>query len=312
MENKGSKYYYSRLSDGEKQLYDKLCGALLRFEPALSFHSAKPFEVDIERVFLAVMLDNPIFFYVNRERVKVAVAPTYIRLSFDYDYGRREAEELWARIEEKVEDFAMAKLRAGMSPLKKQLEIHRYVTSIGGATAPYGKDCFSAVGALLRNCAVCEGYSKAYKLLCDRAGIASIIAIGDAILPDGGRERHAWNITRIDGVTAHTDATWDARYGVSNYDYFNLSDEEIRKDHEFESGKYPECRENTINYFAKNGLIANDRAELCEMIEKMRGADKFSVKLKFEIDEKDIPNPRAALVNVNKTQNIINYFGGRA
>ena len=36
MTDKGSKFYYSRLSNGEKNIYDKMCGALLRFEPAPS------------------------------------------------------------------------------------------------------------------------------------------------------------------------------------------------------------------------------------------------------------------------------------
>ena len=35
MDDKGSKYYYSRLSDGEKEIYNSICEALLRFEHVL-------------------------------------------------------------------------------------------------------------------------------------------------------------------------------------------------------------------------------------------------------------------------------------
>lgn len=40
MKDNGSRFYYSRLTDGEKNLYDRICEALLRFEPALSIHAA--------------------------------------------------------------------------------------------------------------------------------------------------------------------------------------------------------------------------------------------------------------------------------
>ena len=39
MKDNGSRLYYSRLTDGEKNLYDRICEALLRFEPALSIHA---------------------------------------------------------------------------------------------------------------------------------------------------------------------------------------------------------------------------------------------------------------------------------
>ncbi len=313
MNNKGSKYYYSRLSDGEKNIYDKICSALLNFEPALSIHSGagKSFAFDIEDILIDVIFDNPVFFYVNRERVMIKRTPMYLQLIFNYDYTQEEAESLWAQVEAKIEEFVLREISEGMSPLARQLKIHKFVTSIKPASKPYSKDCYSAVGALVRGQCVCEGYSKAYKLLCDRVGIASIIVMGDAVLPDGRREKHAWNITRINGVTAHTDATWDARYGVSNYDYFNICDADIAADHSFEHGKYPECPPNKINYFYKNGLVACDEQELREILLKCTDKDRYSVKLLFDFDFTKIHSmPHGARsVQVNKPQNIISFFG---
>ncbi len=312
MDIKGSKYYFSRLDDGEKNLYNKISDALLNFEPALSVHAGmgKPFNVDIEKVFYGVIFDNPVFFYLNRERVAIKQSPMYIQLVFYYDYGRAEATELWERINDKLDSFVTEKIKDNMSPLAKQLEIHRYLTSISYASAPYSKDCFSAVGALLHRSCVCEGYAKAYKLLCDRVGIASIIVMGDGSLPDGTSERHAWNITRIDGVTAHTDATWDARYGVSNYDYFNLCDSEILKDHSFNKNDYPACAPNKINYFYKNGLVAHNEAELRALVDLRSDCERYSVKLLFDFDFSRIDKFPfyGGEVRFNRSQNIINYF----
>ncbi len=311
MENKGSQFYYSRLCEGEKRLYEKIYGALERHEPALSIHSGvgRPFAFDIERVMNGIIFDNPIFFYLNRERVIIKQTPFYIQLIFNYDYEKDEADRLWGEITKKADEFIADKINTRMSALAKQLEIHRYVTKIKPAQKPFGKESYSLVGAFLNDSCVCEGYSKAYKLLCDKAGIASIVVLGDALLPDGTREKHAWNITRINGVVAHTDATWDAQYGISNYDYFNLCDADISADHSFDPEKYPECAPNKINYFYKNGLIAFDEAELESMISAHAADERFSVRLMFGFDFSSIHKLPFGKGNVryNPAQNIISY-----
>lgn len=41
----------------------------------------------------------------------------------------------------------------------------------------------SIVGPLLFGRSVCEGYAMAFKLLCDAAGISSIVVFGDSVQP---------------------------------------------------------------------------------------------------------------------------------
>lgn len=112
--------------------------------------------------------------------------------------------------------------------------------------------------------------------------MALIIVTGTGIKRDGTTEAHAWNITRIDGVTAHIDVTWVTIYGVGSYDYFNLSDAEIAVVHIFDRSVYPKCIENNLNYFKLDGLIAHDRDDLCRIIANNRQKAVSSVKLEFE------------------------------
>ncbi len=312
MTDKGSKFYYSRLTDGEKQLYDKICEALLRFEPALSVHAGtgKAFSVDPQKLMTAVLFDNPIFFYVNRHQIIMKQTPMYIQLCFRYTYEKAEAEQLWAEVEAKIADFIKNRITSAMSPLAKQIQVHRFITGIIAAAPPYEKEHFSVIGALLQHRCVCEGYAKAYKLICDRLGIASMVVLGEAIRPNGQREAHAWNITRINGVTAHTDACWDAQFGLSFYDYFNLCDADIAADHFFDRTIYPQCDPNTINYFYKNGLIASDEEELKRIIYKQGEAHYFSIKLLFPFSAEQaqyLPFFDIGEVRYNATQNIISY-----
>lgn len=62
---------------------------------------------------------------------------------------------------------------------------------------------------------VCEGYSESFKILCDKAGIPCVIAVGNS---NGGG--HAWNYVKMeDGKWYGVDCTFDDQGNVL-YDYF--------------------------------------------------------------------------------------------
>ena len=91
------------------------------------------------------------------------------------------------------------------------------------------------IGALGNGVAVCEGMAKAVKILCDELGIWCIVALSDANPDKGIKYRHAWNVIRIDGKYYHLDVTFDntlSRDDAVRYDYVNLADKQIFRDHE--------------------------------------------------------------------------------
>lgn len=70
------------------------------------------------------------------------------------------------------------------------------------------------------------------------AGIKSMVVEGTA---DG--QAHAWNLVYINNKWRHVDCTWDdpvSNYGdVIQYDYYNLTDQEISADHSWDTSVYP-------------------------------------------------------------------------
>ena len=62
---------------------------------------------------------------------------------------------------------------------------------------------------------VCEGYSESFKILCDKAGIPCVIAVGNS---NGGG--HAWNYVKMEDGKWYADAiTWTAENGIfAGYD----------------------------------------------------------------------------------------------
>lgn len=308
MNDSGARYYYSRLTDNEREIYESICKALLSFEPALTLRHA-PIG-NMQKILKSVLFDNPVFFYLNRKRVAVLQNPFGLTLVFQYDYSRPDAEAMWQTAQIRLDRFMERCIKPNMNSLAKQIEAHRWMQqNIKIAKAPYGRECFSLVGALVKGCCVCEGFAHGYKLICDRMHIASIIVTGTAINADGTREAHAWNITRIDGVTAHIDVTWDTIYGVGSYDYFNLSDDEIAADHIYDRSLYPRCEKNNINYFKLNKLVAYNKSELCSIIANNRQREFFSVKLEFQCDagllsECGFPSGR---LRYNAARNIVSF-----
>lgn len=102
----------------------------------------------------------------------------------------------------------------GMSEYEKVKAIHDYLIihvdydydNLAAGTLP--DTAFTAEGALFLHSAVCEGYARAFSLLCDRSGIENALVYGTA--DDGtGVQNHAWNQVRVDGEWYNIDVTWD-------------------------------------------------------------------------------------------------------
>ena len=72
---------------------------------------------------------------------------------------------------------------------------------------------YECYGALVNGYALCEGYAKAFKLLCNRAGIPCELVIGT----ENGQS-HMWNYVQLDGQYYHMDVTFDDTTG--SYAYF--------------------------------------------------------------------------------------------
>lgn len=74
---------------------------------------------------------------------------------------------------------------------------------------------------------VCDGYAKAFKMICDRYGIPCIVVTGYGYSPDIFglliiKEGHTWNYVKMeDGKWYAVDLTWDDIPGsLPSYDYF--------------------------------------------------------------------------------------------
>lgn len=123
-------------------------------------------------------------------------------------------------------------------------------------------------GALLNKKAVCEGIAKTVKYLLNRKSIKCELVIGK--LNSDSNVLHAWNLVFIEEHWYHLDVTADL--GMSQnlpyrYDYFNLSDEEISKDHVILDSPYA-CNVSKNDYYYRMGLVIYTQDDFQKLLAK--------------------------------------------
>jgi hypothetical protein len=98
---------------------------------------------------------------------------------------------------------------------------------------------------------VCEGIAKAVKILCDALKLPCIVVISENNPEKNIKYRHAWNIIKIEGKWYHLDATFDNSLGKGEvrYDYFNLDDKQIFRDHQKLIYPAPSCVDGEHFYY---------------------------------------------------------------
>lgn len=171
-----------------------------------------------------------------------------LNIQFQYKYTRDKLLAMRDASESKAKQIISEIIKPGMSDLDKEKAIHDYIVShtaydyndyING-TLP--GTVFNDYGVLINGSAVCEGYSKAMLKLMRMAGLEAKSVTGYGI--DGASKiPHAWNMVKINGVYTLVDATWDDpvpdEKGKVYYNYFDVSDSQLAKDHQWDTSKYP-------------------------------------------------------------------------
>lgn len=107
-----------------------------------------------------------------------------------------------AKIDAAVEE-AMTNVNSSMSKLEKAMVLHDYIVQ----NTTYSEKLSQAYrlteeGVFLKHKANCQGYSLAYGILLEKAGIPVQYISSDEM-------SHMWNLVKLNGKWYHVDVTWD-------------------------------------------------------------------------------------------------------
>lgn len=214
----------------------------------------------------ALLLDMPEIFWLNEAKLAIGIGNSNTKRdwktgkysvtiyslvftpAYHEAYGSLDGvKEYKTLLENAVEDF----LVEGDSRYEQLKSIHDYICNF--TYYDVNADFYSsAVGAIVQPGVVCEGYSKAFKLICDRLDIPCVLIFGNFNETD--RTAHMWDYVQMeDGKWYAVDVTWDDldgkngaelkyEYFLKGSDSFNIKHSENGK-HDYTNIVYPEISE---------------------------------------------------------------------
>lgn len=224
---------------------------------------------------------------------KVSKVDNRADISFTgFKYYTTKAQENY--VDAEVVRIAQSIVEASMSDLAKVKAIHKYI--IGQVEYDESLVGYTAYSALSAGKTVCNGYVQlAYRLL-NQVGIENIIVKGTHI-ENGFSTDHAWNLVNIDGKWYHIDITLNDRYTDGEYPYFNLTNEEILRDHNYVVSDYPVANTQYVpEDNSKGGSNTESPTKRLRVVPKLSFENQeASEKTKISLKQLELSSMEAAL-----------------
>lgn len=264
------KHFRSTLKVNEQNVYDKIVDGFFDYSNSITVFGVT---IDvIQSIFEKIRQDIPSLFFV--ENVSFQYMPL-TRLGsvipkYRFDKGKTEAT-LVALYTKCQSILGFINLN---SDLEKEKGIHDYFCRNVIYDNSFAASSFECVGPLLFGKGVCEGISRAAKLLFDFVGVKSLVVHGESSQQQGitnsSSSLHAWNMVNINSVFYHLDITFDLTiqaFDIVRYDYYNLSDAEICADHIIHSSSIPKCTQRN-SYYLAHGMFMMTQKDFSEYLQK--------------------------------------------
>lgn len=233
-------YYYSHMNKQQQAVYHAMKTGIQSLAP--SFPCPRMEGKELTDVFLKLRLDCPEIFFVSGFHFRYYPDSANVELSPEYLFDKNKIKDHQKAMKARVEKLVRPAVT--MAELEKEQYVHDFICQNVRYDKLKKSYSHEILGPLGQGVGVCEGIAKTVKILCDQLGIWCIVVISEANPEKNIKYRHAWNIVKIGGAYYHLDATFDntlSHMGPVRYDYFNLDDGKVFRDHEPVIWKVPAC-----------------------------------------------------------------------
>ena len=233
-------YYYNHMNKQQQAVYHAMKTGIQSLAP--SFPCPRMEGKELTDVFLKLRLDCPEIFFVSGFHFRYYPDSANVELSPEYLFDKNKIKDHQKAMKARVEKLVRPAVT--MAELEKEQYVHDFICQNVHYDKLKKSYSHEILGPLGQGVGVCEGIAKTVKILCDQLGIWCIVVISEANPEKNIKYRHAWNIVKIGGTYYHLDATFDntlSHMGPVRYDYFNLDDGKVFRDHEPVIWKVPAC-----------------------------------------------------------------------
>ena len=285
---------YKKLTLNQKKLYSIILSAVenmeLRNINITDYVSGDGFSDSII-AHRAIMCDRPDIFWMPKTISILSVKGKKTKYLAFRNYGDKNNQKGYYGITKEQKDTMLSQLNSAVDRIlldaamcgddfDRELYLHDYIcenVTYDQAAADdmenADRNVSNAYGALVEGKAICEGYSRAFQLLCMNCGIPCSVIYGEH-----DNVSHMWNIVNAGDGLYYLDSTFDDSAESSTlHIYFNLTKSEILKDHKFDadfvSGKTyssddsfnfysPDCKNTALNFYEKKGAYIDEDCSL--------------------------------------------------
>lgn len=250
-------YHRSMLSPDEQTVYDEIRLGFLSYSDKIHVSNISCDRVSV--IFEKLKFDNPCLFFVECVSYLFIPPDRVTAVIPKYRFSREQTESNMISMLNKCKSIiAQCQWKRD---IEKEKCFHDYFCQSVKYDDDFAESSFECVGPLIFGKGVCSGISKAVKLLCDLSDMKAIVIGGESshmrTVSVSGNNLHAWNIICIDNAFYHLDVTFDLTvqsFGITRYDYFNLSDEDILRDHKIHTSPVPKCPISR-DYYKEHGMF---------------------------------------------------------
>lgn len=261
----GSEYYKQYLTVQGRICYDQICRQLnnrdYSGQTTIMVTNGKNASVDCFSAVKAVRDDHPEYFFLGN-KIEFLLHGKKATVNYQVVYPGRDIERVNRLLDKKITGLTNGIWH--LSAYMREKTIYERIAKEMKYKNHDDVRDHSVVGPLLMSEGVCEGQNALLILCLRRAGIPCIKIFGKTDTDDW----HCWTIAWIDGKPVHCDVTWDnAEKGVVYFDYFNLSDEQMKKDHfKFSDYNIPRCDAEDMDYYHRYRLNVRSFKDLCRRL----------------------------------------------
>lgn len=283
-------FYRDQLKSAQaREFYDALCGSISRGNLGgiypLEYHTRGTAIQDGFDAIRALHHDRPDFFFIG-DKCEAMIRGDRLVLMNNVLYTPDQICQIRRCLDRTLD--ALSAGTAGLPDWERERIVYERVIRFlsyadhGTENAPKDYD-HNIVGPLLQGSGVCEGFSCLLMLALRRVSIPCIRVSGI-----GKDQAHCWNMAWIDGFPAHLDITWDCvnEKGDVGFFYFNLTDEQITRDHKILTRGLPVCVMPTNGYHYRRGTVFSTLHEASGFFKTafLRGGGPYCIRFTGELD----------------------------
>ena len=245
-------YYYTKLNKQHQAVYHAMQQCLISL--ADEWQMPRVSGEALYNIFFQLRLDHPEIFWATGFKYRYYENSGNLIFLPEYLFEKAKIREHQKAMTSRVEK--LVRTAKSMSELEKEKYVHDFICQNVRYDKLKKSYSHEIIGPLGQGVGVCEGIAKSVKMLLDALGVWNVIAICGNNPEKGIKYRHTWNIVKIGGTYYHLDATFDNSLGDEEirYDYFNLDDKNIFRDHEPLIAPAPSCTDGGHFYYKEKKL----------------------------------------------------------